>query len=164
MWALSEGPLSQVTLNINLQHSKHFHLLFWQTSKVTSKAGFDAWTVLYICKQTGEIMIMFPHCPVGLVSNICLSLRKVSSSPVSWYVVGFCFPCSGQPECVYSAFKRLGTELVLGLFLNVRAEEQPELFQEIMELCTQHWHGRDAQICCIHTDKKHNSCPCLWPK
>ncbi|KAG7498980.1 cytochrome P450 120 isoform X1 [Solea senegalensis] len=48
---------------------------------------------------------------------------------------------SGQPECVYSVFKRLGTELVLGLFLNVRAEEQPELFQEIMQLCTQHWHG-----------------------
>ncbi|XP_044030498.1 putative cytochrome P450 120 isoform X2 [Siniperca chuatsi] len=48
---------------------------------------------------------------------------------------------SGQPECVYSACKRLGTELVLGLFLNVRAEEQPELFQEIAHLCTQHWHG-----------------------
>ncbi|XP_061589426.1 uncharacterized protein LOC133454717 [Cololabis saira] len=48
---------------------------------------------------------------------------------------------SGQPECVYSAFKRLGTELVLGLFLNVRAEEQPEFFEEIMQLCTQHWHG-----------------------
>ncbi|KAG7498979.1 cytochrome P450 120 isoform X1 [Solea senegalensis] len=51
------------------------------------------------------------------------------------------FISSGQPECVYSVFKRLGTELVLGLFLNVRAEEQPELFQEIMQLCTQHWHG-----------------------
>ncbi|XP_040014276.1 putative cytochrome P450 120 isoform X5 [Xiphias gladius] len=37
--------------------------------------------------------------------------------------------------------QRLGTELVLGLFLNVRAEEQPELFQEIVQLCTQHWHG-----------------------
>ncbi|XP_069560710.1 uncharacterized protein [Brachyistius frenatus] len=48
---------------------------------------------------------------------------------------------SGQPECVYSAFKRLGTELVLGLFLNVRAEDQPELLQEITQLCTQHWHG-----------------------
>uniref|UniRef100_A0A3B4V9F8 Putative cytochrome P450 120 n=1 Tax=Seriola dumerili TaxID=41447 RepID=A0A3B4V9F8_SERDU len=42
---------------------------------------------------------------------------------------------SRQPECVYSVFKRLGTELVLGLFLNVRAEEQPELFQEITQLC-----------------------------
>lgn len=48
---------------------------------------------------------------------------------------------SGQPQCVYSVFKRLGTELVLGLFLNVRAEEQPELYQEIVHLCTQHWHG-----------------------
>uniref|UniRef100_A0A665TUP0 Uncharacterized protein n=1 Tax=Echeneis naucrates TaxID=173247 RepID=A0A665TUP0_ECHNA len=42
---------------------------------------------------------------------------------------------------VYSVFKRLGTELVLGLFLNVQAEEQPELFEEISQLCTQHWHG-----------------------
>ncbi|XP_028318705.1 beta-amyrin 11-oxidase-like [Gouania willdenowi] len=48
---------------------------------------------------------------------------------------------SGQPECIYSAFKYLSTELVLGLFLNVKAEEQPELFQKIMQLCTQHWHG-----------------------
>uniref|UniRef100_A0A3Q3N5L7 Putative cytochrome P450 120 n=1 Tax=Labrus bergylta TaxID=56723 RepID=A0A3Q3N5L7_9LABR len=47
----------------------------------------------------------------------------------------------GEPVCAYSAFKRLGTELVLGLFLNVRAEEQPELYQEIAQLCTQHWHG-----------------------
>ncbi|KAM9333089.1 putative cytochrome P450 120 isoform 2-T3 [Pholidichthys leucotaenia] len=51
------------------------------------------------------------------------------------------FITCGQPKCVYSTFKHLGTELVLGLFLNVRAEEQPELFQEISELCTQHWHG-----------------------
>lgn len=63
------------------------------------------------------------------------------------YITSVCERClkdlslSGQPECVYTAFKRLGTELVLGLFLNVRAEEQPELFQEIMQLCTQHWHG-----------------------
>ncbi|XP_024918387.1 uncharacterized protein LOC103390318 isoform X2 [Cynoglossus semilaevis] len=48
---------------------------------------------------------------------------------------------SGDPQCVYSGIKRLGTEMVLGLFLNVRAEEQPELFQEITQLCTQHWHG-----------------------
>uniref|UniRef100_A0A3Q3XR79 Cytochrome P450 n=1 Tax=Mola mola TaxID=94237 RepID=A0A3Q3XR79_MOLML len=49
--------------------------------------------------------------------------------------------CSGQPECVYTVFKRLGTELALGLFLNVRAEEQPELYQEIVQLSTRHWHG-----------------------
>lgn len=48
---------------------------------------------------------------------------------------------SGQPECAYSVFKSLGTELVLGLFLNVRPEEQPDLYQEICQLCTQHWHG-----------------------
>nr|XP_046231356.1 beta-amyrin 28-monooxygenase-like isoform X1 [Scatophagus argus] len=48
---------------------------------------------------------------------------------------------SGQPECVYSVFKSLGTELVLGLFLNVRAEEEPKLYEEIVQLCTQHWHG-----------------------
>ncbi|XP_060917997.1 putative cytochrome P450 120 isoform X1 [Labrus mixtus] len=48
---------------------------------------------------------------------------------------------SGEPVCAYSAFKRLGTELALGLFLNVRAEEQPEVYQEIAQLCTQHWHG-----------------------
>ncbi|KAM3873746.1 putative cytochrome P450 120 [Diretmus argenteus] len=62
------------------------------------------------------------------ISSVCeRSLKDLSSS--------------GQPECVYSVFKGLGTELVLGLFLNVRAEEQPELYQEITQLCTQHWHG-----------------------
>ncbi len=75
------------------------------------------------------------------------------------YATNLCvcvFVCahSGQPECVYSAFKRLGTELVLGLFLNVRAEEQPELYQEIAQLCTQHWHGRDTQLSCTDTHKK----------
>lgn len=53
---------------------------------------------------------------------------------------------SGETQCVYSIFKRLGTELVLGLFLNVRAEDQPKVFQEIMEHCTEHWHGRSTQI------------------
>ncbi|KAM9820201.1 putative cytochrome P450 120 [Neosynchiropus ocellatus] len=48
---------------------------------------------------------------------------------------------SGRPECIYSVFKRLGTEMVLGLFLNVREEQQPELLQEITQLCTEHWHG-----------------------
>lgn len=48
---------------------------------------------------------------------------------------------------MYSVFKRLGTELVLGLFLNVRAEEQPELYQEIVHLCTQHWHGSAHTHC-----------------
>lgn len=48
---------------------------------------------------------------------------------------------SGRPECAYSVFKSFGTQLVLGLFLNVHPEEQPELYQEISQLCTQHWHG-----------------------
>lgn len=48
---------------------------------------------------------------------------------------------SGHPECAYSVFKSLGTELVLGVFLNVRSEEHPKLYQEISQLCTQHWHG-----------------------
>ena len=48
--------------------------------------------------------------------------------------------CSREPESVYPLFKRVGTELVLGLFLNVQPEEQ--LFQEITHLCTLHWHGR----------------------
>lgn len=66
--------------------------------------------------------------------------------------------CSGQPESVYTAFKSLGTELVLGLFLNVRAEKQPELFQAISQLCTQHWHGRATQINHTHTHTKKPSC------
>uniref|UniRef100_A0A8C6WJ52 Uncharacterized protein n=1 Tax=Neogobius melanostomus TaxID=47308 RepID=A0A8C6WJ52_9GOBI len=62
------------------------------------------------------------------------------------YITGVCERhlknlSSGQPECAYSVFKSLGTELVLGLFLNVRPEEQPELYEEISQLCTQHWHG-----------------------
>ncbi|CAJ1071223.1 uncharacterized protein LOC109986370 isoform X1 [Xyrichtys novacula] len=75
----------------------------------------------------------------SLFSGSCLE----SSSD---YITRVCERClkdlsMSQPECAYSAFKRLGTELVLGLFLNVRAEEQPELYQEIAQLCTQHWHG-----------------------
>ncbi|KAK6322645.1 hypothetical protein J4Q44_G00074370 [Coregonus suidteri] len=48
---------------------------------------------------------------------------------------------TGEPVSVYPLFKRLGTELVLGLFLNVNPEETPELFQDITALCTLHWHG-----------------------
>ncbi|KAJ8260904.1 hypothetical protein COCON_G00166270 [Conger conger] len=42
---------------------------------------------------------------------------------------------------IYPLFKQLGTELVLGLFLNVRAQDTPDVFREISQLCTQHWHG-----------------------
>uniref|UniRef100_A0A4W5MH57 Uncharacterized protein n=1 Tax=Hucho hucho TaxID=62062 RepID=A0A4W5MH57_9TELE len=51
------------------------------------------------------------------------------------------FLCSGEPVSVYLLFKWLGTELVLGLFLNVNPDETPELFQDITALCTLHWHG-----------------------
>ncbi|KAJ0015469.1 hypothetical protein NQD34_009089 [Periophthalmus magnuspinnatus] len=48
---------------------------------------------------------------------------------------------SDHPKCAYSVFKSLGTQLVLGLFLNIHLDEHPELFHEISQLCTQHWHG-----------------------
>ncbi|KAJ8393964.1 hypothetical protein AAFF_G00054970 [Aldrovandia affinis] len=48
---------------------------------------------------------------------------------------------SSEPQSVYPLFKRLGTELVLGMFLNVHAQETPDLFHEITRLCTLHWHG-----------------------
>uniref|UniRef100_A0A667Y1J2 Cytochrome P450, family 3, subfamily A, polypeptide 65 n=1 Tax=Myripristis murdjan TaxID=586833 RepID=A0A667Y1J2_9TELE len=74
---------------------------------------------------TGSFFLMYVYVCVCVCVCVC---------------VGVCV-CSGQPECVYSVFKGLGTELVLGLFLNVRADEQPELYREITQLCTQHWHG-----------------------
>ncbi|TNN86306.1 hypothetical protein EYF80_003391 [Liparis tanakae] len=94
---------------------------------------------LYLC-VLGEEACLLRLSLTSLFTGSCL---KSSHD----YITSVCERClkdlslSGQPQCVYSAFKRLGTELVLGLFLNVRAEEQPELFQEIMQLCTQHWHG-----------------------
>ncbi|XP_077478318.1 putative cytochrome P450 120 isoform X2 [Stigmatopora argus] len=63
------------------------------------------------------------------------------------YITSICEHClkdlghSDQTQCVYSKFKNLGAELVLGLFLNVHANKQPELFRKITQLCTQHWHG-----------------------
>ncbi|XP_066566962.1 putative cytochrome P450 120 [Amia ocellicauda] len=48
---------------------------------------------------------------------------------------------SVEPQSIYTMFKRLGTELALGLFLNVDAEESPELHQQITQLATLHWHG-----------------------
>ncbi|XP_040014272.1 putative cytochrome P450 120 isoform X2 [Xiphias gladius] len=93
-----------------------------------------------IVTSNGEEACLLRLSLSSLFTGSCL---KSSSD----YITSVCVRClkdlslSGQPECVYSVFKRLGTELVLGLFLNVRAEEQPELFQEIVQLCTQHWHG-----------------------
>ncbi|XP_030623381.1 uncharacterized protein LOC115806664 isoform X2 [Chanos chanos] len=48
---------------------------------------------------------------------------------------------STESQSIYPLFKRLGTELVLGLFLNVKPDETPELFEEITQLSTLHWHG-----------------------
>ncbi|XP_043576084.1 cytochrome P450 716B2-like isoform X3 [Chiloscyllium plagiosum] len=48
---------------------------------------------------------------------------------------------SSEPVAVYAMFKRLATELVLGIFLNVDAEESAALSKQITQLSTQHWHG-----------------------
>ncbi|XP_078070314.1 uncharacterized protein LOC144494813 isoform X4 [Mustelus asterias] len=48
---------------------------------------------------------------------------------------------SSEPIEVYTMFKRLATELVLGIFLNVDAEESAALSKQITQLSTQHWHG-----------------------
>ncbi|KAG7476667.1 hypothetical protein MATL_G00085390 [Megalops atlanticus] len=63
------------------------------------------------------------------------------------YINSVCERClkglsaSEEPQSIYPLFKRLGTELVLGLFLNVHPEETPDFFREITRLCTLHWHG-----------------------
>ncbi|XP_059826090.1 uncharacterized protein LOC132394227 isoform X6 [Hypanus sabinus] len=46
-----------------------------------------------------------------------------------------------EPVAIYGMFKRLATELALGIFLNVDAEESAAFFKQITELSTQHWHG-----------------------
>eukprot|EP00062_Callorhinchus_milii_P007579 gi/632949359/ref/XP_007890112.1/ PREDICTED: cytochrome P450 90A1-like isoform X2 [Callorhinchus milii] len=48
---------------------------------------------------------------------------------------------SSEPVAIYRLFKRLATELSLGLFLNVDAEESAALTKQIIQLTTQHWHG-----------------------
>ncbi|XP_067839482.1 uncharacterized protein [Heptranchias perlo] len=48
---------------------------------------------------------------------------------------------SSEPVAIYSLFKRLATELVLAIFLNVDAEESAALSKQITQLSTQHWHG-----------------------
>uniref|UniRef100_A0A3Q2XTF5 Putative cytochrome P450 120 n=1 Tax=Hippocampus comes TaxID=109280 RepID=A0A3Q2XTF5_HIPCM len=70
----------------------------------------------------------------GKKKNNCMHGATHLASSNSAYKIG-------GPRCVYTAFKQLGTELVLGLFLNVHADKEPELFQKIAQLCTQHWHG-----------------------
>ncbi|KAF7655507.1 hypothetical protein LDENG_00054940, partial [Lucifuga dentata] len=117
--------------------------LLCEKSGVFLKDPTDLMTNMYgdtIVTTNGEEACLLRLSLHSLFTGACLE---------SWndYITSVCERClkdlsvNGQPECVYSVFKCLGTELVLGLFLNVRAEEQPELFQEITDLCTQHWHG-----------------------
>ncbi|XP_035765712.1 putative cytochrome P450 120 isoform X1 [Neolamprologus brichardi] len=117
--------------------------LLCEKSSLFLKDPTDLMTNMYgdtIVTTNGEEACLLRLSLTSLFTGSCLG---------SWsdYITSVCERClkdlsvSGQPESVYTVFKSLGTELVLGLFLNVRAEKQPELFQEISQLCTQHWHG-----------------------
>ncbi|XP_034085130.1 putative cytochrome P450 120 [Gymnodraco acuticeps] len=117
--------------------------LLCEKSNLFLKDPTDLMTNMYgdtVITTNGEEACLLRLSLSSLFTGSCL---KSSND----YITSVCERClkdlsiSGQPQCVYSAFKRLGTELVLGLFLNVRAEEQPELFQDISQLCTLHWHG-----------------------
>uniref|UniRef100_A0A3Q2T7R5 Putative cytochrome P450 120 n=1 Tax=Fundulus heteroclitus TaxID=8078 RepID=A0A3Q2T7R5_FUNHE len=117
--------------------------LLCEKSNIFLKDPTDLMTNMYgdtVVTTNGE-----EACLLRLSLNNLFSGTRLESS--ADYISSVCERClkdlslRGQPQCVYSVFKRLGTELVLGLFLNVRAEEQPEVFQEIMQLCTEHWHG-----------------------
>ncbi|XP_031711773.1 uncharacterized protein LOC116388228 [Anarrhichthys ocellatus] len=117
--------------------------LLCEKSNVFLKDPTDLMTNMYgdtMVTTNGEEACLLRLSLTSLFTGSCLNESND-------YITSVCERClkdlslSGQPQCVYSDFKRLGTELVLGLFMNVRAEEQPELFQEIMQLCTQHWHG-----------------------
>ncbi|KAI3362063.1 hypothetical protein L3Q82_012398 [Scortum barcoo] len=126
--------------------------LLCEKSNVFLKDPTDLMTNMYgdtIVTTNGEEACLLRLSLMSLFTGSCLessndyitSVCERCLKDLSLSVWSACVFLSGQPECVYSAFKRLGTELVLGLFLNVRAEEQPELYQEISQLCTQHWHG-----------------------
>ncbi|XP_029372467.1 uncharacterized protein LOC115052475 isoform X2 [Echeneis naucrates] len=117
--------------------------LLCEKSNVFLKDPTDLMTNMYgdtIVTTNGEEACLLRLSLASLFSGSCLESSRD-------YINSVCERClkdlslRGQPESVYSVFKRLGTELVLGLFLNVQAEEQPELFEEISQLCTQHWHG-----------------------
>ncbi|XP_041825071.1 cytochrome P450 26B1-like isoform X2 [Melanotaenia boesemani] len=117
--------------------------LLCDKSNIFLKDPTDLMTNMYgdtIVTTNGEEACLLRLSLTSLFTGTCLE----SSAD---YISSVCERClkdlslSGQPESVYSIFKRLGMELVLGLFLNVQAEEHPELFHEITQLCTQHWHG-----------------------
>ncbi|XP_061553586.1 putative cytochrome P450 120 isoform X1 [Phycodurus eques] len=117
--------------------------LLCEKSNVFLKDPTDVMTNMYgdtIVTTNGEEACLLRLSLTSLFRGSCLE----SSSD---YITSVCEQClkdlvhSGEPRCVYTEFKQLGTELVLGLFLNVHADEQPELFKKITQLCTQHWHG-----------------------
>ncbi|XP_068191173.1 uncharacterized protein [Antennarius striatus] len=117
--------------------------LLCEKSNVFLKDPTDLMTNVYgdtVVTTNGEEAYLLRLSLTSLFTGCCLESSQD-------YITSVCERClkdlspSGKPEHVYSIFKHLGSELVLGLFLNVRADEQPELYQEIEQLCTQHWHG-----------------------
>ncbi|XP_077354345.1 putative cytochrome P450 120 isoform X2 [Festucalex cinctus] len=116
--------------------------LLCEKSSVFLKDPTDVMTNMY-----GDTIVTTNGEKACLLRLSFTSLFTGSLESSSGYITRLCEHClkdlihSGEPRCVYTAFKRLGTELVLGLFLNVHADEQPELFEKITQLCTQHWHG-----------------------
>lgn len=117
--------------------------LLCDKSSVFLKDPADVMTYTYgdnIVTTNGEEASLLRLSLMNLFSGKCLA----SSSD---YINSVCerslkdLSSSGQPQSVYPVFKRLGSELVLGLFLNVKAEETPDTFEEITRLCTLHWHG-----------------------
>lgn len=131
VWAPPEGPLSQVT-NSQILYSTNYD---WKTG-LMDKLPHNTSAAIFPQILVFHGFLLF--CVFVLLTDV----RTVSWRVLDIYSLHVFHVRSGRPPCLYSAFKRLGTELVLGLFLNVRAEEQPQLFQEIVQLCTQHWHGR----------------------
>nr|XP_057909650.1 putative cytochrome P450 120 [Doryrhamphus excisus] len=115
--------------------------LLYEKSNVFLKDPTDLMTKMYgdtLVTTNGEEACLLRLSLTSLFAGRCLE-------SATDYITSVCErslkDLSGQPQCVYTVFKQLGTELVLGLFLNVRPNEQPELFQKITKLCTQHWHG-----------------------
>ncbi|XP_062410450.1 putative cytochrome P450 120 isoform X1 [Sardina pilchardus] len=117
--------------------------LLCDKSSVFLKDPTDVMTYMYgdnIVTTNGEEASLLRLSLMNLFTGKCLA----SSSD---YINSVCerslkdLSSSAEPQSVYPIFKRLGSELVLGLFLNVKAEETPEVFEEITQLCTLHWHG-----------------------
>ncbi|KAM6984673.1 putative cytochrome P450 120 [Aplochiton taeniatus] len=117
--------------------------LLCEKSSAFQKDPADVMTNMYgdtIVTANGEEACLLRLSLTNLFTGPCLeSCNDFITSVCERYLNNL--SDSGQPVCVYTVFKDLGTVLVLGLFLNVCQEEEPELFQEISQLCTQHWHG-----------------------